>query len=638
MKRELVYLWINKDKNDCFYHQDFNFSPLYRFSFNYDSKILSEQKLDNCNVFKTGNLCNLSAIIGENGTGKTTLLDFITVLSNFPIYDESNKAYKEFHDKKQELKKYIAVFLIDESELKIINLSGEKIYFCNRIIPMHSYEGYNENFVGSISRINFSNTEYNDLINHSEENISGFAINNSELTVMAKKFYRKSLKFNEYILDYDMFYNLQEVILNTRSNRNFQQILDVIYFSHINKKNFDFLGKKITKVKINFNLCESIVEQNFNKTPVSLKIYRILDKLEQELSENNHVNLVVSILVLNLAYELSYCYGFDLCDEDINIGRILDRSEEYVNFNVKNEFQKSYYKNAVEEIRSIKLLFNELTDNLLPVEDPRYRQYCVVTVDDLAGLIYLMAKKDCGSFVLKYLNIHDLNMSSGERALLNLMSRIELLDLISYSADVDYSKLEDNVLLLLDEIDLYIHPDWQKKLISVLIDQVSKLFKGKNVQIILSTHSPIVLSDIPRDHCTYLCRNINGISVEDGRSHNETFAANINSLYKDSFFIEDGIGIGDFAIKKINEAISSLQKESLNEEHKYELGKFINIVGEPILQNRLNALLSEKQKGNLYAERKIINRHERDEIISFLREQQRAIEEQIRLLSGEDDD
>lgn len=43
----------------------------------------------------------------------------------------------------------------------------------------------------------------------------------------------------------------------------------------------------------------------------------------------------------------------------------------------------------------------------------------------------------------------------------------------------------DNILLLIDEIDLYCHPSWQQKLLNHLIREVKFIFKEKNVQIIL---------------------------------------------------------------------------------------------------------------------------------------------------------
>ena len=46
-------------------------------------------------------------------------------------------------------------------------------------------------------------------------------------------------------------------------------------------------------------------------------------------------------------------------------------------------------------------------------------------------------------------------------------------------------------LLLIDEIDTYLHPKWQKNILRVLAE------KFPNTQIIVTTHSPLVASHLP---------------------------------------------------------------------------------------------------------------------------------------------
>ena len=53
--------------------------------------------------------------------------------------------------------------------------------------------------------------------------------------------------------------------------------------------------------------------------------------------------------------------------------------------------------------------------------------------------------------------------------------------------------LDRNFILLLDEIEVHLHPAWQRKILPV----VQKLFK--NAQIFIATHSPFVVGSI--DNC-----------------------------------------------------------------------------------------------------------------------------------------
>ena len=67
----------------------------------------------------------------------------------------------------------------------------------------------------------------------------------------------------------------------------------------------------------------------------------------------------------------------------------------------------------------------------------------------------------------------------------DLLSR---LDRIPWEANTPI--LERRFLLLLDEVDIHLHPAWQRK----VLPMVQKLFP--NAQIVVSTHSPFVVSSV----------------------------------------------------------------------------------------------------------------------------------------------
>lgn len=70
--------------------------------------------------------------------------------------------------------------------------------------------------------------------------------------------------------------------------------------------------------------------------------------------------------------------------------------------------------------------------------------------------------------------------------------------------------------------------------------------------MIVVTHSPFVLSDVPSCHVLYLS---NGCPV---RNDNETFAANIHELLHNQFFIKDYIG--DVGRKAISDLVEDYNK------------------------------------------------------------------------------
>ena len=107
--------------------------------------------------------------------------------------------------------------------------------------------------------------------------------------------------------------------------------------------------------------------------------------------------------------------------------------------------------------------------------------------------------------------------------------------------------------------------------------------------MIIVTHSPFILSDIPNDHILFL---------DNGRDKSKeinfsTFGANIHDLLRKSFFLNEGL-MGVFAQKKINEIVSILSREKVTFEILKELHYLIDLVGDPIIHARLMELLYQK--------------------------------------------
>lgn len=80
-------------------------------------------------------------------------------------------------------------------------------------------------------------------------------------------------------------------------------------------------------------------------------------------------------------------------------------------------------------------------------------------------------------------------LSDGEKCLLALVGDLaSKLSIANPSLD---DPLRGSGIILIDEIDLHLHPDWQRQVIPRLLETFP------NLQFILSTHSPQVLSKVP---------------------------------------------------------------------------------------------------------------------------------------------
>ena len=86
-------------------------------------------------------------------------------------------------------------------------------------------------------------------------------------------------------------------------------------------------------------------------------------------------------------------------------------------------------------------------------------------------------------------------------------------------------------------------------------------FPCAKVHLVFASHSPILLSDIPKENCEFLDRSANGMSPRGMRGGLEqiqnTFGANIFDLYRLPFFMVNGT-MGRFAAEKINKVLKRL--------------------------------------------------------------------------------
>lgn len=148
-----------------------------------------------------------------------------------------------------------------------------------------------------------------------------------------------------------------------------------------------------------------------------------------------------------------------------------------------------------------------------------------------------------------------------------------------------------NVNLIFEEIEISFHPDFQRCFVDNLISMIERLGYNRKfmINIILVTHSPFVLSDIPRQNILYLK---NGTDVSNEICVNP-FAASICDVLHQSFFLENGF-IGAFAQKRIDELIEYITgKEKIDEEKiKSRINK---LIGEPVIRDYMLNKVSQKE-------------------------------------------
>lgn len=148
-------------------------------------------------------------------------------------------------------------------------------------------------------------------------------------------------------------------------------------------------------------------------------------------------------------------------------------------------------------------------------------------------------------------------LSSGERQIAYTLGNVlyHLINLNSTLHDVSIEKEHlsflkyHHVCMLMDEVELYYHPDLQRKFVKLLLDSITSvpLDNIYDINITLVTHSPFVLSDIPQSNILCLQKG------ESESRQGQTFGANIVDLLNESFFLQGTIG--DIAQSCINEVV-----------------------------------------------------------------------------------
>lgn len=109
---------------------------------------------------------------------------------------------------------------------------------------------------------------------------------------------------------------------------------------------------------------------------------------------------------------------------------------------------------------------------------------------------------------------------------------------ISMVADIAYRmavlnpQLLDNILqetpgiVLIDEVDMHLHPEWQRR----IVEDLHYIFP--KIQFIVTTHSPSVLANVTKEHVLLL---------EDGKAfvpHNKTYGRDVTSILREMMKVE----------------------------------------------------------------------------------------------------
>jgi AAA15 family ATPase/GTPase len=84
----------------------------------------------------------------------------------------------------------------------------------------------------------------------------------------------------------------------------------------------------------------------------------------------------------------------------------------------------------------------------------------------------------------------------------------------------------NNSIILIDEPEISLHPQWQRKIIKVYENI------GQDNQLIIATHSPHVVADIKSEQLRVIRKNENGVSIVPNEQIEETYFQTSESIMR----------------------------------------------------------------------------------------------------------
>lgn len=186
-------------------------------------------------------------------------------------------------------------------------------------------------------------------------------------------------------------------------------------------------------------------------------------------------------------------------------------------------------------------------------------------------------------------------LSSGEKLFTYTLSSIiyHIINIKSVSSSrIHYRRMN----IVMDELELCFHPEMQRRFVQKLISTIGHLHLNTHCKFnfLLVTHSPFILSDIPKDRILFLKE---GRDVSKNMNINP-FATNINEVLVNNFFLGEKGFLGNQAQKWVNSLLDFLQDRKNTWIWTQERAEYFirNIIGDPFLKECLHVMLNNRKE------------------------------------------
>lgn len=511
----------------------------------------------NCNYFK-GKLTlqsspseldyyqglDCSAIIGKNGVGKSTILDFIEVAyqgtesSGIIVwFDDANEKYHictiNIH-----LDENLIVsnkdFVLEENLSKLVKRYKIRLIKANNLtgVETNDFSARRESnpFIYDMSLSQYVKGSKKVITQRTNRLIEYFKLSTSFNKSKSTKV-KFTFQFNASSTSYlkSLLNNKDFISKNITSNTDLQLLKHQLdnNLSHIHLSEYQTVGYQLLRANL-LSICNYL-----SKLSIIGKAYRdeffiklLINVLNDKFTGEEIAKVLSEVRSKHRRSSIDSSYDIVKLDAPI----ILLKYREILNILGKISHYITMYitETHIEENNKLST-FN--TDLIIELTN------CISTLPPL--------------FLNNFLYGWN-GFSTGEFAKLNIFS-----ELYNYIHD-QKNHSTSNHLIVMDEVDLYLHPDWQRSFFSELLEFIKIEFPDNTVQLILSTHSPIIISDFLPEDIVSLERKENKTKVVESYG----FASNITDLYLEGMHLNSTFG--EHSKKAINLLLNRSNKNALS--------------------------------------------------------------------------
>ncbi|MGA5715027.1 AAA family ATPase [Bacillus bombysepticus] len=671
---QIELLYINFLEHPWLSGLEINFSQEMAFTFNEKNQLIIS-KLDTLNIF-SGAITNLNVIVGKNGVGKTTILNEIYELLHGSVKKErivvikKNKCiYVYFKDKEIEFNIQNAKSMFGDYSFKV----QKNGFYLNTNIDEHNKFDYNKEIYNLLYISEFTDMSVNSKSFRNENN---HAFNYSPFSLIETP---------------DSFLNYKNSIQNSfkKSISNFRIISKIHQISFLlnNKNIFDF--KIPSNIEISFNDFIYQLEERAKSNIYINKGY-LQELIHNLLSRKRDLKLVFDAHLILSLYNLLDISQYIFDEEKARIENLNLKNKDSSEINEIRQDAVLRYNTGLKKLlikfsKGISDVVNVYTEyeNLLRItniesfysdfDELSSNQYTSLNlinklsqvVGPYIEIIFIIKNRGkrksgldinvdlikAGGFLQNYLLLRnhaefnneatlcmpseikyfsgdkEFYFSSGQEQMIRLFNYI---DISAKNVEKINSKEKNSFVILMDEPDNAFHPEMQKDFIKTLSDFLNH-YNQCTFHIILTTHSPIITSDLTKNHVVFLEKVDNSTLIRSVKNQEKpnTFAQNIYNLYKESFFINDGL-MGSYAdeilsklYKQLGESrksldnamdnnlkktgkknfkeseIEKLMVDNLNPFSIEEMEFLINEIGEPIIKKKFEDMFYKLNKNSI---------------------------------------